>query len=289
MTTSVDQALIVRSAVPVVLLVLFGCWETIRPFFGDRPSFGPAERRWPHAGRNLGLAVGNAIVLRMALVAITAATAEWTGRNGLGLLNAFDLSWPVRFALAVILLDGWMYLWHRANHAVPLLWRFHRMHHSDRRMDVTTATRFHLGEHLGASIARLALIPLLGLELIWLVAYDALLLAVTQFHHADISVGRWDRPLRWLIVTPGMHKVHHSDWRPETNSNYSSVLSLWDRLGRTFRMRSDLKTLVFGLPEFTHPSWQSLWGMVRTPLANPPPIASLAEQAPAEQAPAGKC
>ena len=97
-----------------------------------------------------------------------------------------------------------------------------------------------------------------------------------MFHHADVSVGRWDHWLRWLIVTPDMHKIHHSDWQPETDSNYSTVLSIWDRLARSFRMRSDPKTIVFGLEEFTDTSWQSLWGMWKTPFCDvkrgePPP------------------
>ena len=174
---------------------------------------------------------------------------------------------PARLVVALVLLDGWMYLWHRANHAIPILWRFHRMHHSDTRMDVTTATRFHLGEHVGASVLRLGMIPLLGFELWNLVAYDALVIAVTQFHHADISIGRADRWLRLFIVTPFMHKVHHSDWRPETDSNYSTILSVWDRLAGSFKHRSDPRTLVFGLPEFGELAWQTWWGMLKTPFA----------------------
>ncbi len=135
-------------------------------------------------------------------------------------------------------------------------------------MDVTSATRFHLGEHIGASVLRLGLIPLLGFEVWHLVVYDTLVIAITQFHHADISIGRWDRWLRWLIVTPNMHKVHHSDWQPETDSNYSTLLSVWDRFFGSFRMRSDPKTLVFGLKEFTAPVWQGLWGMLKTPFVN---------------------
>jgi sterol desaturase/sphingolipid hydroxylase (fatty acid hydroxylase superfamily) len=152
-------------------------------------------------------------------------------------------------------------------------------------MDVTTATRFHLGEHIGASVLRLGLIPVAGFEVWHLVVYDTLVIAITQFHHADISIGRWDRWLRWLIVTPDMHKVHHSDWQPETNSNYSTVLSVWDRLFASFRMRSDPKTLVFGLKEFTAPSWQGVWGMAKTPFVNPAssrPV-SLAEEPVSEQ------
>jgi sterol desaturase/sphingolipid hydroxylase (fatty acid hydroxylase superfamily) len=263
MPVPLDSLHPIKLVVPVVLLALFWCWETWRPFFGQR------EGRVRHAGRNLAIAIFNTLVLGLVFGFVTASVAGWTEQNQYGLLNAFAIDGPIRFVLALVLLDGWMYVWHRANHTIPLLWRFHRMHHSDRHMDVTTATRFHIGEHLGAAVLRLGLIPLLGFEVWNLVAYDTLVIAVTQFHHADISIGRWDRWLRWLIVTPYMHKVHHSDWRPETDSNYSTVLSVWDRLFTSFRMRSDPKTLVFGLGEFTDPGWQSCWGMIRTPFVNP--------------------
>ena len=252
-----------KRAAPVLLLALFWIWETWRPFFGQR------EGRWRHALHNLAIAVFNTVLLGLMFGFITAATADWTEKNRFGLLNALGVGGPLRFAAALVLLDGWMYVWHRANHTIPFLWRFHRMHHSDRRMDVTTATRFHLGEHIGASVLRLGLVPLFGFEIWNLVVYDMLVVAVTQFHHADVSIGRWDRWLRLFIVTPDMHKVHHSDWRCETDSNYSTVLSVWDRLAVTFRMRSDPKTLVFGLEEFTDPRWQSWWGMMKTPFVDP--------------------
>jgi sterol desaturase/sphingolipid hydroxylase (fatty acid hydroxylase superfamily) len=261
--TPVEYAVLAKRALPVILLALFWCWETWRPFFGQR------EGRLKHAARNLAIALFNTAVLGLVFGSLTVMVAGWTEANQYGLLHAFGLAEQVQFVLALVLLDGWMYVWHRANHAIPVLWRFHRMHHSDRNMDVTTATRFHLGEHVGASVLRLGLIPLLGFEVWNLVVYDTLVIAVTQFHHADISLGRWDRWLRLFIVTPDMHKVHHSDMRHETDSNYSTVLSLWDRLARTLRMRSDPRTIVFGLTEFTAPAWQGCWGMLKTPFVNP--------------------
>jgi sterol desaturase/sphingolipid hydroxylase (fatty acid hydroxylase superfamily) len=182
--------------------------------------------------------------------------------------------WPLQLAGAVLLLDVWMYVWHRANHTVPLLWRFHRMHHSDERMDVTTATRFHLGEHVGSSLLRLGLIPLLGFEIWQLLIYDTLVVAVTMLHHANVSLGPCDYWLRWLIVTPDMHKVHHSRWQPETDSNYSTVFSIWDRMAGTFRTRPEPKTISFGLEEFSGPLWQTFWGMLRTPFVKKPAAAS---------------
>ena len=259
MPINFDPPFLVKRALPVVLLAIFWCWETWRPFFGHR------EGRLTHAARNLALALINTVVLALAFGALTAFVADWTHETLSGLMNLVPLAEPFRFALALALLDAWMYVWHRANHAIPLLWRFHRMHHSDRQMDVTTATRFHLGEQVSSSLLRLGLIPLLGIEIWNLVVYDAMVLVVVMFHHADISLGNWDRRLRWLIVTPNMHKVHHSDQRSETDSNYSTVLSAWDRLAKTFRMRPDPKAIVFGLEEFIDAASQSCWGMWKTP------------------------
>jgi sterol desaturase/sphingolipid hydroxylase (fatty acid hydroxylase superfamily) len=261
--TTLDEFFLVKRVVPLLLLVLFWCWETWRPFFGQR------EGRWRHAAHNLAIALLNAIILGLVFGSATLMVANWTEENELGLLNHLGLAGPGRFLFALVLLDGWMYIWHRANHAIPLLWRFHRMHHSDRHMDVTTATRFHLGEHVSASVLRLGLVPLLGFAVWNLVVYDTLVIAITQFHHADISLGWGDRWLRWLVVTPDMHKVHHSDRRAETDSNYSTVLSVWDRLARSFRLRAEPKSIVFGLKEFTDRGWQTFGGMLKTPFGNP--------------------
>jgi sterol desaturase/sphingolipid hydroxylase (fatty acid hydroxylase superfamily) len=260
---SLEDIALLRHAVPAVLLALFWCWETWQPFFGQRRG------RWRHAGHNLAVGLTNTVILAVLFGSVTLMVAGWTKQNEFGLFNRLGFAAPLRFVLALVLLDGWMYVWHRANHAIPLLWRFHRMHHSDQHMDVTTATRFHLGEQVASSLLRLGLIPLLGFEVWDLAVYDGLLISIIMFHHADISIGRWDRWLRLLIVTPIMHKLHHSDWRPETNSNYSTVLSIWDRIAGTFRMRSEPKTIVFGLEEFADPTWQTWWGMWKTPFVNP--------------------
>ena len=248
-----------KLVLPALLLAAFWLWETWQPFFGQ-----PAGRL-RHAGHNLAIALANTVVLAFTLGAATVAVCGWTTEQEWGLLQAWPLAEPLRFALGLVLLDAWMYAWHRANHAIPLLWRFHRMHHSDNRMDVTTATRFHLGEHLGGGILRLGLIPLLSLGIWQIVVYELLVVAITQFHHADISLGRFDRWLRLVIVTPDMHKVHHSRWRPETDSNYSTVLSIWDRLARSFRMRANVKTLELGLDGYDGTEWQTWWGMLKTP------------------------
>jgi sterol desaturase/sphingolipid hydroxylase (fatty acid hydroxylase superfamily) len=264
-TLQLDDLALVKRAAPVVLLALFWGWESWRPFFGHR------EGRYRHAAHNLAIALVNTLVLGLLFGAVTVMVTDWTQQNRYGLLNVLGLAGPVQFLLALVLLDGWMYLWHRANHAIPLLWRFHRMHHSDPHMDVTTATRFHFGEHVGSSLLRLGLIPLLGFGVWHLIVYETLVIAIIMFHHADISLGRFDRWLRLLIVTPDMHKVHHSDWRPETDSNYSTVLSVWDRLAGSFRMRDNPGEIVFGLREFPGSRWQSFAGMWATPFVHPVP------------------
>jgi sterol desaturase/sphingolipid hydroxylase (fatty acid hydroxylase superfamily) len=252
-----------KAVVVIACLTLFWCWETWFPFFERGHGRG-----W-HALRNLGLALCNAVVLGALFGTVTVQVAGWTYSHRLGLLNLLSEGELVRWSLAFLLLDAWMYVWHRANHTVPLLWRFHRMHHSDERMDVTTATRFHLGEQLGSSLLRLLLIPLLGLEVGHLLVYDALVIAATNFHHANLGLGRLDSWLRWLIVTPDMHRIHHSLLVRETNSNYATVLSLWDRLAGSFRMRRDQYAIRFGVAEFNDPRWQTWWGMWRTPFVDP--------------------
>jgi len=153
------------------------------------------------------------------------------------------------------------------NHRVPFLWRFHKVHHSDPHMDVSTANRFHFGEIILSSILRIPVILLLGAELWHLALYEAILYPVVQFHHANIGVGRrLDRFLRLFITTPEMHKAHHSRWQPETDSNYTSLLSIWDRVFRSFRLRKDPHEIQLGLDGYDEPQKQTLWGLLRTPL-----------------------
>ncbi|MCA9068211.1 MAG: sterol desaturase family protein [Planctomycetaceae bacterium] len=247
------------------LLAVFWIWETWHPFFGWQSS-----GRVRHGLANLAIAVMNTLILGLIFGTATVGVAEWANHHQLGLLNWVPLPGSVQFGMALVLSDAWLYAWHRANHTIPLLWRFHRMHHSDTKMDVTTATRFHLGELSFAAVLRLGVIIALGLRIEHTLTYDLLVLASTQFHHADISLGRLDRWLRGVFVTPDMHKVHHSREFAETNSNYSTILSLWDRLAVSFRMRTEPKTIEFGLEDFREPDWQTIPGLWKTPFVKRP-------------------
>ncbi len=257
-----------RGAASFGWLVVLLAWETLAPCF---VWFRSLRDRGTHAWVNFAVAVVNVVVVALVFVGLWKWTADWAARNSIGLLHWIDLPGWARLAAAVLLLDCWTYVWHRANHRLPFLWRFHRVHHSDARMDVTTANRFHLGEIVLSSLLRLSLIPLLGIRLGDLVLYETLLQGVVQWHHANIRLpARWEQALRWWVVTPGLHKVHHSRHPLETDSNYASLLPLWDRLFRSLRTRERPEEIAIGLDGFDAPEQQSVAGLARTPFTEPP-------------------
>ncbi len=251
----------------VSLGVLIGLlsWESIRPFFGFFRK--RLRKRAVHAGRNLTLWLINKAMISLVFVASWAWAAEFTKVNQFGLLYHADLTQGSRAALAILLFDVWTYWWHRLSHVLPFLWRFHRTHHSDPHMDVTTANRFHTGEILISSVLRIPLILLLGAELWHLALYEALMFPVVQTQHANIGLGhKLDRFMSLFIVTPNMHKVHHSRVQAETNSNYTSLFSIWDRLFGSFRLRDDPEKIELGLEGYDSSERQTLLGLLKTPL-----------------------
>lgn len=239
------------------------------------PAFLEQRRAWRtllrHDLQNLLLGVANTLLTITLFAGLLVAVDSWATSRGFGLLRLLSapawLAWP----LALLAFDCWMYWWHRINHVVPLFWRFHRMHHSDPAMDASSGVRFHPGEIFLSGIARLLVIPLLGVSIPQLAVYEAIALPIVLMQHANIRLPRWlDFGLfqSGLMVTPAMHRVHHSRERQETNSNYSSVLAIWDRLFGTLRVRQDVECVEFGLPEFDDAESQTLTGMLKTPLAS---------------------
>lgn len=252
-----------RYILAVLLLALLWTIESITPMFAGR------RRRLSHAAANLGLAALNAVVAAGLAFAVAGVTA-WAEAGNFGLLNIVTLPAWAEWLAAILLFDCWQYGWHRANHRLPLLWRFHAIHHADAEMDVTTGVRFHTVEILLSLLARLAVLPLLGLTLPQLLLYEALSLPVILFHHSNLGLPRrLDTALRWLIVTPWMHVVHHSRFRPETDSNYASFLSIWDRLFGSFRLRPQPTGISLGLEGFAEREWRGLPGMLMTPFRRP--------------------
>ena len=212
------------------VFLLVALWEALAPRRLRRFS---RAQRWPH---NLGLTALNALLVRLLApgAAIAMALAAETGRWGL--LNLLPLPAWSRVVLALMLLDLAIYLQHRLFHAVPFLWRLHRVHHADPDYDLTTALRFHPLE-IGLSLAvKCAAIVAIGAPALAVLVFEIVLNAAAMLNHAN---GRLplaiDRRLRWLVVTPDMHRVHHSVIPRETNSNFGFNLPWWDRLFGTYR------------------------------------------------------
>jgi sterol desaturase/sphingolipid hydroxylase (fatty acid hydroxylase superfamily) len=253
-----------------ICIVLLWVAESAFPHLSE---FASTAARWRHAARNLALALLN---WGVALAGVAALVA-WSASHEFGLFHSLNLPEPATTILALLCFDAWMYFWHRLNHVVPFLWRFHRTHHSDPAMDVSSGLRFHPGEIVLSGLARALVLPLLGISIEQLLVYETVLLPVVLFHHSNLALPqRLDEPISRLIVTPWMHWVHHSRIREETNSNYGSVLSIWDRLFGSYRFRADSNAIVFGLDEFAEPADQTVTGMLRTPLnkasqSAPPP------------------
>lgn len=263
---AIEKTQVLVSVIGLILLFLL---ESVHPFFEFFE--GSFKKRGKHFLANVSLGFVNALMNAILFVGLWLWATTWAADHNFGILNWLEVAFPIiegwpRVVGAVLLFDIWMYIWHRMNHGIPFLWRFHRVHHADPNMDVSTATRFHTGEILISSILRIPVLVLLGMHLWELFIYGILVAIVVQLHHANINLpGKMDDILRWVIVTPHMHKVHHSRWQPETDSNYSTIFSFWDRIWNTFRLHDPLHTLHLGLDEFDEESDQKVKGLFSMP------------------------
>jgi sterol desaturase/sphingolipid hydroxylase (fatty acid hydroxylase superfamily) len=253
-----------KSSVALGGLAALLLWESLVPFQGF--FRGRQRARLLHGIRNLALGLINTACAAAAVLTLWAWSAAWTARNGFGLVNWLGLQGIWRWVVILLLFDAWMYWWHRANHRIAWLWRFHRVHHSDAHMDVTTAQRFHLGEIVLSSLLRVPVLAVLGMTLAELALYETLMFAVVQLHHANVALPpQIDRLVRTVIVTPALHKVHHSRVRAETDSNYASLLAWWDLLFGSRRTRNDPQEIRFGLDGFDEPQQHSVRGLLSMP------------------------
>jgi sterol desaturase/sphingolipid hydroxylase (fatty acid hydroxylase superfamily) len=217
-------------------------WELALPH--HQPA-APRLRRW---FENLALAAVNGGVLAAVCYACFVMAAQRSAPWRFGPFEALGLPMPVRVLGEILVLDLLAYALHRAYHAVPLLWRFHRVHHSDVELDVTSASRFHLGEVAISGAAKLGTVALLGVSPVGLVAFEILMLLCAQFQHANVRV--WssvERALWWSFVPPAMHRIHHHPVRADTDSNYGTIVTLWDRTLGTLRRREGVEPR-FGIP-----------------------------------------
>ncbi len=235
----------------VGMFVLVGSWELVAP---QRALSVSKTLRWAN---NLGLTVLNTIILRAVYPAAAVGVAALAAANGWGVLNHFQVPTGLAVPLAVVTLDFLIWLQHVMFHAVPALWRLHRVHHADLDYDLTTGSRFHPIEMVLSMALKIAAVSLLGPPVVAVVLFEVLLSAGAMFNHGNIRLpASLDRALRWFIVTPDMHRVHHSVEDDETNSNFGFNLSVWDRLMGTYRAepRAGQLGMTIGIRDQTAPA-----------------------------------
>lgn len=205
-------------------LLFFLVLELLAPY---RQSSVSKTKRWIN---NLALTLFNSLVLYLVFAGAVVTTAMYVTAHQLGVLNMVQLPPWVKLLVTIAFMDFILYIWHLLNHEVPFLWRFHRVHHSDLNMDVSTATRFHIGELAISAVIKVALIFLLGASLVGVLIFECVLVLCAQFQHSSVRVPEWFENLFWtLFVPPSMHRIHHSVVIKERNTNYGTVLSTWDR------------------------------------------------------------
>lgn len=246
------------------VLFMMVSWEFMAPRRA-RPVL--RRRRWPV---NLGITLLNTLILRLLFPSAAAGAALLAETHHWGLFNVFNLPDTLAIAGCIILLDLAIYVQHVLVHKVPLFWRFHRMHHSDIDLDVTSGLRFHPVEIIFSMLIKYGIICLLGAPVEAVLTFEILLNCSAMFNHSNVYIPPVvDQYLRWIIVTPDMHRVHHSILREETDSNYGFNLPWWDRLFRTYRTSPtpDQLRMTIGLPNFRDPSDQTLKRLLQQPLA----------------------
>ena len=245
------------------LFVAFLATERLVP---KRRPEGSQVRRWL---TNAALTIVTVLTLPLVPVSFVAA-AFWAQDNGIGLLNLLPVALPDLVLVATtLLIRGFVsFGTHWLNHKVPLLWRFHRVHHLDTELDVSSTVRFHPLEMPISLLLGLPVVVGFGLSPWVLIFYELLDVSVTLFSHSNIRVPPWlDRPLRYVIVTPNLHTVHHSTHRPETDSNFSAVFPIWDVIMGTFRTetRQPLESMPLGLDDVRDARAHSFWWLLASP------------------------
>lgn len=245
------------------IFALVALWELARP---RRRLTQPRWLRWY---ANLGIVAFNTALAWLLVPLAPIALAVLAENRGWGILNLVSLPFWLELLLALVVLDLVIYLQHVMFHAVPALWRLHRMHHADLDFDVTTGARFHPLEMLASVSIKMAAVVLVGPPAVAVLVFEILLNGTSMFNHGNVRLpARLDRALRWIIVTPDMHRVHHSDIPAETNRNFGFNLPWWDRLLGTYREQPSLghEGMTIGLDAFREPGELHLHRMLAQPL-----------------------
>jgi sterol desaturase/sphingolipid hydroxylase (fatty acid hydroxylase superfamily) len=209
------------------------------------------ENKVHHVARNLAVAGIAGAVMGASELPVIVPFSRYCARRRIGLLNLIGLPRPVRSIAAIILLDYTLYWWHVLTHRVPLLWRFHLPHHIDLDCDASTALRFHPGELLLSVPFRAAQVALFGVHVREYSIWQTLLFVSILFHHSNVDLSpEWDRRISRILITPRMHGIHHDAVESHADSNWSSGLSLWDRIHRTFQLDVPQQEVIIGVPAY---------------------------------------
>ncbi len=246
---------IIRLSFFLGIFLLMALWELIAP---RRQLIIPKLLRW---GNNLALVVLNTLVLRLLFPAAAVGMATFANQQGWGLFNYYETPLLIAAILSVVIMDAIIYLQHVMVHAVPALWRLHRVHHADPDFDVTTGSRFHPLEIILSMLIKFAVIVVLGPPVVAVIVFEILLNATAMFNHSNVRLNlTLDKYLRLFVVTPDMHRVHHSVEADETNSNFGFNLPWWDRLFGTYRAqpRAGHEKMAIGIHQYNRPeqvSW----------------------------------
>ena len=270
MTNLLHHESAIRLGCFLAVLVLMMLWEWRQP--RRSPSL-PRIRRWP---ANLGIIVVDSLVMRLVFPVLVVGLAGLAEAEGWGLFHWLNAPFWVAFITSLLLLDLTIYAQHVAFHKIPLLWRLHRMHHTDLDFDATTALRFHPLEIALSMLIKLAVVGLLGAPPVAVLVFEVVLNATAMFNHGNVGLSpQLDRALRRLVVTPDMHRVHHSIRREETDSNFGFNLSWWDRLFGTYRdqPRDGHAGMTIGLEYFRDWRATRLDGLLMQPFLTPHPTA----------------
>ena len=232
----------IRLGIFIAGLVIFLLFELIKPY---RPDTVPKWKRWLI---NLGMSAFNSVVLQVIFAGVIIRTSMYVTEHRIGALNHLDLPWWGNTLITLIFMDFMLYVWHLLNHEVPLLWRFHRVHHTDLNMDVSTATRFHLGELAVSAVIKASLVYLIGADLLGVLVFESALVLCAQFHHSSLRVPQGFEKWFWLLfVPPSMHRIHHSVKIRERDSNYGTVFSVWDRIMGTMVTGVEQSKIIIGV------------------------------------------
>lgn len=245
------------------ILAIMAVWEVLAP---KRVLTVSKAVRWTN---NLGLVFFNSFIVRLIFPAAAVGVAAFASAHGWGLFNYYSVPPVLAMVLTIVAMDFIIYLQHVLVHAVPVLWRLHRVHHADLDFDVTTGARFHPIEIILSMLIKFATIVVLGAPVVAVIIFEVVLNAMSMFNHGNVGLpAGLDRALRWFIVTPDMHRVHHSIEADETNSNFGFNLSIWDRMFGTWREqpRAGHQGMTIGIREFREPR-QASWidGMLAIP------------------------